>query len=149
MTIVDRSCELLAPADVVWNAVKTPAAFRFVTRGLISMPAIRQRSDEWHEGETIIGWVFLFRLIPFSRHHLRVEKIDDTTRTLTSREKGGLLRRWDHDIVITPLGQDKCTYRDRIEIDAGFITPVVVQYARFFYRIRQRRWRQLAKELMS
>lgn len=149
MAIVDRSCQLSAPADVVWKAVKTPAAFRFVTRGLISMPVIRQHSDEWHEGETITGWVFLFKFIPFSRHHLHVEKIDDSARTLTSREQGGLLRRWNHDITVTPLGQDKCIYRDRIEIDAGFITPIVVQYAKFFYRIRQRRWRELAKDLTS
>lgn len=147
MAVVDLSSPLSTSADAVWSAVKTPAAFRRVTRGLINMPVIKERNDDWHEGENVIGWVFLFGFIPFSRHQLSIARIDDTTRTLTSREKGGLLKRWDHDILVTPVTPNSCTYRDRIEIDAGLFTPVVVLYARWFYRMRQRRWRELAKDL--
>lgn len=147
MAIVDLSSQLPASGDAVWKAVKTPAAFRRVTRGLITMPVINDRSDEWQEGETVIGWVFLFGFVPFSRHRLHISRIDDTTRTLMSREEGGLLKQWDHDIEIVPVSPDSCMYRDRIEIDAGFFTPVVVLYARSFYRTRQRRWRELAKSL--
>lgn len=149
MAIVDMSCELSASADKVWNAVRTPAAFRRVTRGLIVMPTISGRSDEWREGETVIGWVFLFGVIPFSRHHLHIARIDHAARTLGSREKGGLLRRWDHDIIVTPIDGGSCTYRDRIDIDAGPFTPFVVLYARWFYRTRQRRWRSLAAGLTA
>ena len=147
MTIVDLSSSLSASADAVWNAVKTPAAFRKVTRGLLTMPVINNRPDEWHEGETVIGWVFLFGFIPFSHHHLHIAKIDEEARTLSSREQGGLLKRWDHDIVVTQVGPETCSYRDRIDIDAGVVTPFVVLYARFFYRMRQRRWRALAREI--
>ncbi len=35
-------------------------------------------------------------------------------------------------------------YRDRVEIDAGLLTPVVAALARVFYRHRQGRWRALA-----
>ena len=126
MAVVDRGTELQASADVVWAAVKTPTAFRRVTRGLLVMPAIRNRSDVWREGETVVGWVFLFGLIPFSRHHLHIHKIDDSLRTLSSHERGGLLKRWNHDIIFTPF---------------------VVLYAKWFYAMRQRRWRVLAKDL--
>ncbi len=149
MTVVDLSSQLQAPADAVWAAVKTPAAFRAVTRGLISMPMIRERQDEWREGETVVGWVFLFGFIPFSRHHLHIAKIDEEARTMRSREQGGLLKRWDHDIIVTPVSPQTCSYRDQIDIDAGVVTPVVVLYARFFYRMRQRRWRELAKRMSS
>jgi hypothetical protein len=147
MVIVDRSTPLEASADAVWTAVKTPSAFRTVTRGLLVMPVIRTRTDEWREGETVVGWVFLFGFIPFARHHLHVAAIDESTRSLTSREHGGLLKSWDHDIVVIPIDDLRCTYRDRIEIDAGIFTPLVGVYARWFYRMRQRRWRALAKEL--
>lgn len=147
MAIVDLSSSLSASADAIWNAAKTPAAFRKVTRGLLSMPVINKRRDEWREGETVIGWVFLFGFIPFSRHHLHIAKIDDEAQTLSSRERGGLLKRWDHDIIVTQVSPEVCSYRDRIDIDAGVVTPVVVLYARFFYRMRQRRWRALAKEM--
>lgn len=141
---MDRDTLLDAPAAAVWTAVKTPAAFRTVTRGVLTMPAVRARTDAWVEGETVVGWVLLFGCIPFSRHHLWVARIDDAAMTLRSRERGGLLRRWDHDIVVTPVDDRRCRYRDRVEIDAGIVTPLVVAYARWFYGVRQRRWRVLA-----
>lgn len=147
MAIVERSTELANSADAVWSAVKTPAAFRRVTRRMLVMPAIRSRSEPWREGETVVGWVFLLGFLPFSRHHLHVHKVDDASRTLSSREHGGLIKRWNHDIVVTPIGDCRSLYRDRIDIGAGIFTPFVVLYARWFYAMRQRRWRQLAKEL--
>lgn len=147
MAIVDLETELAAPAPAVWRAVKTPGAFRTVTRGVLTMPVIKNRGDDWHEDETVAGWVFLFGLIPFSRHTLHISQIDDNAMTLSSRESGGILRRWNHDIVVTAAGDSRCHYRDRIDIDAGIFTPAVVVYARWFYKTRQRRWRELAKEL--
>ena len=147
MAVVERSTSLEAPAEVVWAAVKTPAAFRTVTRRLLAMPVIRGRHDQWRSGETVVGWVFLLGFLPFSRHHLHIASIDDVTRTLRSREFGGLITTWNHDIEVVPIDATTCRYRDRIEIDAGIMTPVVVLYARWFYRMRQRRWRALAKGL--
>jgi ligand-binding SRPBCC domain-containing protein len=147
MAIVDISTELAAPADAVWRAVKTPAAFRTVTRGVLTMPVLKDRDDTWREGETVQGWVFLFGVVPFSRHQLHVADIDDADMTLRSQERGGPIRRWNHDIVVTPVDDSRCTYRDRIDIAAGGLTAVVVGYARWFYRIRQRRWCELAKTL--
>lgn len=149
MAVVERSTTLSAPAGAIWNAVKTPAAFRRVTRGLLVMPAIRDRHDEWREGETVVGWVFLFGILPFSRHHLHVARVDDAARRLSSREFGGLLKSWNHDIEVVPVDDVSCRYLDRIEIDAGIVTPLVIVYARWFYRMRQRRWRALAKGLGS
>ncbi|CAB4557096.1 MAG: hypothetical protein F2545_02995 [Actinobacteria bacterium] len=147
MAIVEKSTILGASADAVWAAVKTPSAFRRVTRGLVMMPVIRNRTDEWQLGETVVGWVFLFGFIPFSRHHLHVASISEDSRTLTSQERGGVVRKWNHDIVVTPVNESQCEYLDRIDISAGLLTPLIVVYAHWFYRMRQRRWRVLAKEL--
>lgn len=145
MAIVDRTTLLEAPAEVVWEAVKTPEAFRAVTRHLLTMPVIRRRHDQWCEGETVVGWILLFGVVPFARHHLHIARIDESTRTMSSREYGGLITTWNHDIEVVPIDAATCRYRDRIEIEAGVVTPVVVVYARWFYRLRQRRWRALAK----
>lgn len=147
MALVERSSVLVAPAGAVWAAVKTPSAFRTVTRRLLTMPSIAHRDEPWSQGETVVGWVFLFGIVPFSRHHLHIARIDDAARCLSSREHGGMLRRWDHDILVEPLDARSCRYTDRIEIEAGFVTPVVVLWARWFYAMRQRRWRELALRL--
>ena len=111
------------------------------------MPVIKHRDDEWREGETVSGWVFLFGAIPFSRHTLHFSAINNGAMTLSSRESGGLLRRWNHDIIVVATDDSRCNYRDSIDIDAGVFTPLVVLYAHWFYRIRQRRWRAFAKVL--
>lgn len=147
MVVVERSTPLEAPAEAVWAAVKTPAAFRTVTRRLLALPVIRGRQDQWRSGETVVGWVFLFGFLPFSRHHLHIASIDDATRTLRSREFGGLITIWNHDIEVVPIDATTCRYLDRIEIDAGIVTPLIVLYAKWFYWMRQRRWRAFAKGL--
>jgi hypothetical protein len=111
------------------------------------MPVIRERNVDWCEGETVVGLTFLFGFLPFSRHHLHIARINESTRTLSSREFGGLIRVWNHDIEVTAIHESSCLYQDRIEIDAGMMTPIVVAYARWFYRMRQRRWRAFAKEI--
>ena len=149
MAIVDRCTTLAAPAPAVWEAVKTPHAFRFITRGILTMPAIRDRDRQWQEGETVTAWVFLFGILPFSKHRLHVARIDDAAMTLSSQEGSGLIRRWNHDIIVTPLDEASCEYRDVIDIDAGIFTPAIALYARWFYYMRQRRWRALAKEICA
>ena len=112
MRVVERSTVLEASADAVWAAVKTPAAFRRVTRGILAMPVIGGRQDDWREGETVVGWVFLFGFLPFSRHHLHVAGIDESKRVLSSREHGGLISAWNHDIEVLPIDAVTCRYRD-------------------------------------
>lgn len=142
-----RTVPLDAPAALVWDAVRTPQAFRTVTRGVLRFPAIAGRADEWREGEQVVGLTWLFGVVPFNRHHLTVTRIDHERRTLTSDEHGGLIRSWVHDIVVEPLDEQRCRYTDRVVIDAGWATLPVTAYAWWFYRIRQRRWRRLARTL--
>jgi hypothetical protein len=67
--------------------------------------------------------------------------------TLSSHEWGGVLRRWDHDVIVERLDDDRSRYTDRVLIDVGPFTMPVALFARLFYRYRyrQRRWRQLAR----
>jgi hypothetical protein len=51
----------------------------------------------------------------------------------------------DHWITIAPGAADGTThYTDRVEIEAGLLTPLIAGFARVFYAHRQRRWRALA-----
>jgi hypothetical protein len=91
------------------------------------------------------GWLMLFHVIPFSRHTIRVVEVDAATRTLRSREHGGILRAWNHTLHAEPVSADRCRYSDTVEIDAGALTPMVAVTARWIYRYRQRRWLRLVR----
>lgn len=144
---IRRSSILDAPAGLVWAAVCTPQAFRFVTRGLLDWRPLRGRTEPWREGEEATGWLLLGGVVPFSRHRIRVAEIDDRGRVLRSDEAGGLIRSWRHDITVEPLEGGRSRYTDVIRIDAGAFTPLVAAFAWVFYRERQRRWRLLAPVL--
>lgn len=147
MRSIHRATELDAPADRVWGALRAPEAFVLVAGGLLRFPAAERHGRRWSDGDEIAGWTLLFRVVPWSRHHLRIHRIDDEHRTLESREHGGAVRTWNHVITVTPLDGDRCRYEDVIDIDAGVLTPVVATFARIFYAHRQRNWRRLARVL--
>ncbi len=149
MRTITVSTILDAPADAVWRTVQLPEAFVHVAGVLARYPAAERHPHPWRVGDELVGWTFLFRLLPFSHHRLAVRVVDDAERTLATEEGGGLLRRWDHVITVEDHADGRTRYTDRIEIDAGVLTPLVVAYATAFYRYRQRRWRRLAPLLAA
>ena len=148
MRTISVSTELAAPAEAVWAAVRTPEAFVHVARGMLRYPAAERHGRPWRAGDDIVGWTWLFGVLPFSRHRLVVVRVDDGDRTLETNEGGGIVRTWDHRIVVEPHG-DRCRYEDRIDIDAGPLTLAIAGFAAVFYRYRQRRWRRLAPVLAA
>ena len=144
---IRHSTVLEAPADLVWAAVRTPQAFRFVTRGLLDWRPVRTRVEPWREGEQSTGWLLLGGVVPFSRHRIHIVEIDDRQRLMRSDESGGVVRSWRHDIVVEPLDGGRARYTDLVDIDAGLFTVFVAAFAWAFYRERQRRWSILATVL--
>lgn len=144
-----RHTVLEADADAVWNALGTPASFRYVTWPLLRFPVIGDRTGRWQQGEEVVGRLWLLGLVPFSRHHLRLVRLDADARVLSSDEHGGPIRSWQHDIEVEPLDGGRCRYTDRVAIDAGWATLPVAAFAWAFYGYRQSRWRRLARRLSS
>lgn len=149
MRTLTIATQLDAPADVVWSAMKTPQAFVHVAGWMLRYPVAERLDRPWRVGDELIGWTFLGGVLPFSRHQLRVVRIDDEERVLATHERGGTVRRWDHELSAVPLDDRRCSYQDRITIDAGALTPVIVAFAHAFYRYRQRRWRAIASLLAT
>lgn len=135
--------ELPTGAERVWSAMRHPASFNYVCRGLIGLPALAGRTDPFREGERGTGWLLLFHLIPLSRHTIHLVEIDRVTRSLRTREHGGLLRTWNHTLHVEPVSDRACRYSDTVDIDAGPLTAVVARFAVLIYRYRQRRWHKL------
>jgi hypothetical protein len=140
-------------ADEVWRAMHYPVTFLYVCRGLFGMPALVGRSAPLRVGERGSGWLFVCHVFPAYRHTLEIVGVDESTRTITTHEYGGLLKAWNHTLHVEPAwgersdgektGENRCRYSDTVDIDAGALTPVVVFVARGLYRYRQRRWHRL------
>jgi len=145
MVTITLTTELQAPPDRVWGALKYPATFLHVCRGVLGFPSLEGRTDPFREGEEGRGWLLLFHLVPLSIHRIRLVSVDDETMTMRTEEGGGVLRVWNHTLHVATLGPGRSAYTDTIELDGGVLTPVVVRFATLLFRYRQMRWRRLAR----
>jgi ligand-binding SRPBCC domain-containing protein len=130
-----------APADRVWEMLQRTETLAYITRGMMSFEVV-DLPAEVREGAVARLKVKALNL-PAMDYEIRVRTFDPEAHETVTEEHGGMVRRWVHRITIEPLSSDRCLYTDRIDIDAGLMTPVVWAFAQVFYRIRQRRWLDL------
>lgn len=138
--------ELPTDAERVWEAMKHPASFLYVTRGVVGFPALAGRTTSIRAGEVGTGWVFAFHVVPVHRHTIEVVDVDEGSRSIVTHERGGLVDRWDHTLHVEAVGDTTCRYHDTVVIDAGAMTPVVRLVATGLYRYRHRRWQRLVRK---
>jgi hypothetical protein len=91
----------------------------------------------------------LFHVIPFARWTIQVARVDPATRTIATREGGGVIRRWNHTLHVEPSPEGGCRYVDVIEVEAGPLTPAAAAVAGIIFRYRQRRLRKLARRHLA
>lgn len=141
------------PPEHVWSAVQRPELLRHIAAPLIRFAP--QRGSDWPEHFTenapIAANLWLLGVIPLGRQWIvpSLHPPADGAWPQRLRDNGysRLIRRWDHWITVEPDGDGGTLYRDSVEVDAGFLTPIVGMFAHLFYRHRQRRWRGLADRL--
>lgn len=145
---VEVSSIIEADPEKVFEVVQTKRLLFYVMCPMASFKIISPIDDNvnWKEGETYIGWSFLFLVIPVWKRKIYLERIDDKDMQIQPRESGEIgLRKWDHLIMIEETVDGRTMYTDIVEIDAGIFTLPYYLFASVFYRHRQSRWRNLAK----
>jgi hypothetical protein len=155
------STELETSADRAWDAVQKVDTLRYVTRGVLGFRPARgedQPPERIHAGDVFRLRLFFFHVLPAWRHEIAIREVDEERRELSTTERGGLVKRWNHAIRISELppatgeelsqpGRARARYTDELDIGAGVLTAFVWAYAQLFYRYRQWRWRRLARTL--
>lgn len=144
-------------AERCFSEVQKPALMQhiakplvhFVPRNPVQLPAL------WEAKDYIVS-LRLFGWLPIGAQLVRISGQDHSARDgtfsveLRDNGCGTLVRRWDHRIFIrdasTPGAPDQCSYTDQVDIQAGLLTPIVAAFAWFFYRHRQKRWKQLIRK---
>jgi ligand-binding SRPBCC domain-containing protein len=148
MATVELSTRLECAPEDVWERVRTAAVLMHVAAPLIRFvpKASSPFPRVWAPGE-YRAWMRLFGVLPIGWQAVVISEPapDGETRFIRDNGYGPLVRRWDHWITIAPDVNGTTRYTDRVEIEAGLLTPLIVTFARVFYAHRQRRWRALAR----
>ncbi|HTQ21768.1 hypothetical protein [Mycobacterium sp.] len=145
MRTVHLETVLPTTADRVWPAMLSPVTFLYVCKGLFGFPVLGGRSEPLRAGEAGTGWLIAFHLIPAYRHTIEVVEVDEATKTVRTRENGGVLKIWNHTLHVEAVDENSCRYSDTIDIDAGPLTPIAATVATGLFRYRQRRWHKLVR----
>ena len=152
MARVEVSTSLPAPPDRVWELVQQPAMLERVSAPLLRFtPRAGSFPQRWTPGEYQMG-VKLFGLIPLDDQIVGIELSPQPAEGHALRDNGracardggpgGLIRRWDHLMLVEPDGSGT-RYTDRVDVEAGALTGAAALFARTLYRHRQKNWRRL------
>lgn len=145
--VVQHSVEVSAAAEKVWAAIERPETLGELMRGALGFRVDPRFPPRWREGERLCLRPMLFHVVPLTRADIQVERIDPAERVLVTRERVGPIRRWRHQLTVTPIDSATCRYTERVDTRPGPLAPVVWASLRVLFHSRARRWQRFATTL--
>lgn len=133
MQVVELEHRYDASARRVWAMATDYDSLARVCRGLLSFRGLPEGRTE--EGQRLKVKVSLFGVLPPQDYEMHVIQCDDETMLLRSEEFGSGVERWAHTLRVSG-DEDSATLSDRIEIEAGWLTPIFSAWARVLYARR-------------
>lgn len=133
-TVVSEHHYSVSP-DRLWALVTDYSALKTVMDGMVAFEGLP-------EGRAVTGqkcevMVSLFGRLPAQPYVMEVVLCDDAAMVLQSSERGAGVKSWRHHLCVEATSNG-CKITDRIEIDAGLMTPFFALWARYMYRARHK-----------
>ena len=142
--IVRKSSVFPASRDVVFEKLQRLETLQTIAKPYASFEPVGAVDPIWTVGSTSAYRFRLFGVIPFGTHTIRILRFDSLG--VSSHEGNEHVQVWNHDITMIPLDSSHTKYTDRVEIRAGWKTPLIWLWANAFYSHRQRKWINLLEK---
>ena len=84
--------------------------------------------------------------IPLGKHTIKIIEMDEKKKYILTNETG-IVKYWNHKLIIKKIGNKKTRYTDEVEIKSGILTWFFWLFASFYYRYRHWRWKKLEKNI--
>lgn len=130
---VQLRLEVDCPTDAAWDALRSPASFAEIYAPVIEMVPVDPTifPERWPEGEARVALSTLMGIIPLGEQKIVISYserggahiIEDSGRPLTGPLS--VITRWRHRMAVSALPDGRTLYRDRLDISAGLVTPVL------------------------
>lgn len=122
---------------VVWDLAISYAALHYVCAPLLTFEGAPV-TGRIQPGDDLSVRVRLFGRLPPQDYRMHLIECDDAAMRFVSDETGAGVERWRHRLQVTATDQG-ARIDEEIEIEAGWLTPVFVRWARYLYRHRHPR----------
>ena len=132
-------------SEELFMEIKRTKSLIYITKPLVKFVQLPEHPlpELWEEGKYLVK-MYILRFIPFGKQWI-VISIDNNKLHIRDNGYSKLIKKWDHNIYLKDIGNNKTLYADTIDINAGVLTIFVVLFASIFYRCRQKRWNKLIK----
>ncbi|MGV6850196.1 MAG: hypothetical protein ACWA5A_17620 [Marinibacterium sp.] len=90
---------------------------------------------DMEEGATYTTDISVLGLFKLDAFRIQIDRLDNDSRVMQSRESNAKLRVWNHELTVEPLARG-CIWTDRVVIDAGAASGFVTCFARIMYTVR-------------
>lgn len=132
-----------AHPDEVWAMLSDPLALAAVVAPVLRIGPVGHRRFPavWTRGEHLVR-ARLFGLVPMGDMAVRLTASRRAGARILEDSGGpvsgalGVVTGWRHRMAVSPLPDGRTLYRDRLDISAGILTPVVWLGAWLFWQYR-------------
>ena len=130
-------------SEELFGEVKKTESLFYIAKPLIKFLQLPEHPlpELWGEGKYPVK-MYILGFIPFGKQWI-VISIDNNNLHIRDNGYSKLIKKWDHNIYLKGVGENKTLYTDTIDINAGILTIFIAMFANIFYRWRQKRWRRL------
>ncbi|QGG55033.1 hypothetical protein [Paenibacillus sp. B01] len=130
-------------SEELFHEVKKSKSLLYIAKPLVKFVHSPESPipEVWEDGRYLVS-MYLLGFIPFGKQWI-VISVHNDIKHIRDNGYSRLIKKWDHNIHLTKLGDNKTLYVDTIEINAGILTYFIVLFAHVFYRWRQKRWCKL------
>lgn len=130
----------------LWQYIASPAGFRYIAYPVLMFSPIKGFSltQNWLPGNCYCLRIKAFNLIPLGTHDIWFQIVDPQNNLIICQEHSSLATlNWVHTISFTEAANGDLDYIDELDIQAGWLSPLVWLFAQFYVRHCQKRWRRL------
>lgn len=130
-------------SETLFHEVKKSKSLVYIGKPLVRFVQLPEHPlpEVWEDGNYPIK-MYLLGYIPFGKQWI-VISVQNDNKHIRDNGYSNLIKKWDHNIHLTDIGDNKTLYVDTIDINAGILTYFIVLFANVFYRWRQKRWSKL------
>ena len=125
--------DLDADADTVWNALRSPDTMTALYAPLLTMTSADSRPlpARWNHGDSAEVQLMVGGTVPGGRQRIDIRlrrrggvRILEDHGTPTSGPLT-VITSWRHRMAVESVGPGRTRYRDRLDISAGTLTPLL------------------------
>lgn len=130
-------------SDQLFNEIKKSKSLFYIAEPLVKFVEVENHliPEFWEEGKYLIK-MYILGFIPFGSQWIIIS-MDDDIKNIRDNGYSKIIKKWDHNVYLKDIGNNRTLYADSIEINAGILTLFIVLFANIFYRFRQKRWKKL------